>query len=98
MKSQRNEGLEPPGLVLQLAQADQVVDAMPRLFDVAVKHRRIRLESQLVGFAVDAEPGFGVGLVLANLVADVGVEYFRAAAGQAAQASFFELGENLLGG
>ena len=86
MERQRNERLEAAGLVLQLAQPDQVVDAVLRPLDVAVEHRRVRPQPEFVGLAVDAEPGLGVGLVLADLVADFGMKDLRPAAGQAAQA------------
>ena len=48
-----------------------------------------------MGLAVDAQPLGRVGLVLADLVADVGMEDLSAAAGQAAEAGFFELGEQV---
>ena len=95
VEGQRDERLEAARLVLQLAQPDQVVDAVPRLLDVAVEHGRVGAQAQLVGLAVDAEPVVGVGLVLADLVAHLGVEDLRPAAGQAAQAGLLELGEQV---
>ncbi|HEY1375965.1 MAG TPA: hypothetical protein VGF55_04190, partial [Gemmataceae bacterium] len=62
MEGQRDECLETAGLVLQLAQPDQVVDAVVRLLDVAVEHGGVGAQPQLVGLAVDAQPGGGVGL------------------------------------
>ena len=95
MERQRDERLEAAGLVLQLAQPDQVVDAVPRLLDVAVEHGRVGAQAELVGLAVDADPVVGVGLVLADLVAHLGMEDLRAAAGQAAQAGVLELGQQV---
>ena len=93
MEGQGNESLEAAGLVLQGAQAAEVIDAVARLFDVAVKHRRIGAQAELVGLTVNANPGLAVGLVLADLVAHFGMKDLSPAAGQAAQARFLELGE-----
>ena len=86
VERERDESLEAAGVVLKFAEADQVVDAVVRLFDVAVEHRAVGAEAELVGRAVDFEPAAGVGFVFADLVADFGVEDFRAAAGEAAEA------------
>ena len=86
MEGQRDEGLEAAGLVLQLAQADQVVDPMIGVFQMAVEHRGVRAQAQPMGRAVDVDPAAGVGLVLADLVAHLGMENLGPAAGQAAQA------------
>ena len=56
------------------------------VLDVAVEHRGVGSQAELVGRAVDVEPAAGVGLVLADLVADLGMEDLGPAAGQAAQA------------
>ena len=61
--------------------------------DVAVEHRGVGAQAQLVRLAVDAEPFVGVGLVFANLVAHLGMEDLGAAAGQAAEARVLELGQ-----
>ena len=47
-----------------------------------------------VGRAVDVEPAAGVGLVLADLVADLGMEDLGPAAGQAAQAGVDQVLQN----
>ena len=86
MEGQRDERLEAAGLVLQLAQPHQMIDAMERVFDVAVEHRGVGAQPEFVGRAVDVEPAAGVGLVLADLVADLGMKDLGPAAGQAAQA------------
>ena len=95
MERQRDERLEAAGFVLQLAEPDQVVDAVVRLLDVAVEHRAVRAQAELVGRAVDFEPAAGVGLVLADLVADFGMEDLGPAAGQAAEAGFDHVFEHL---
>ncbi len=98
VERQRNERLEAARFVLQLAEADEVVDAVVGLLDVAVEHRAVGAEAQLVGRAVDFEPAAGVGLVFADLVADLGMEDFGAAAGQAAEAGFDHVFEHLADG
>ena len=95
MKRQRDERLKAARLVLQLAQPAEVIDAVPGLLDVAVEHRGVGAQAELVRLAVDAEPLGGVGLVLADLIADFGMKNLRAAAGQTAQARVLELGEKV---
>ena len=58
---------------------------MPRLLDVTVEHGGVGAQAQGVRFAMDVEPVARVGLVLADLVADLGMENFRSAPRQAAQ-------------
>ncbi len=58
---------------------------------------QLDLQAELVGRAVDFEPAAGVGLVLADLVADFGMENLRPAAGQAAEAGFDHVLEHLSG-
>src|SRR5439155_12554861 len=95
MEGQRDECLEAAGFVLQLAKPNQVINAVPGLLDVAIKHGGVRAQTELVSFAMDANPGAGVGFVLANLVADFRMEDFSAAARQAPQACLFEFSENV---
>ena len=52
------------------------------LLDVAVEHGGVGAQAEFVGLAVDAQPGVGVGLVLADLVAHLGMENLGPAAGQ----------------
>ena len=86
MESQRNERLETARLVLQLAQPAQVIDPVPRLFDVPVQHRRVGPQPELVGFAMNVQPVLRVGLVLADPVADFGMKNLGPAAGHAPKA------------
>ena len=82
MKRQRDEGLEAVRLVLQCAQLQQVVDAVFVIFDVAVQHRGIRFQADLVRGARRVEPLVAVNLVIADDVADAVGKDLRAAAGQ----------------
>ena len=86
MERQRHERLKATGFILQLAQPQQVVDAVVIVLDVAVEHRAVRAQAQFMGGAMDVEPFRGVGLVLANPVAHLRMKNLRAAARQAAQA------------
>src|SRR5947209_1837934 len=95
MKGERDEGLKAAGLILQLAQPNQVIDAMPGLLDVTVEHGGVGAQAELMSLAMDANPGVGIGFVLADLVADFGMENFGAAARQAAQPGFLELGQDV---
>ena len=94
VECQRDEGLEAAGFILQLAQADQVVDAVVRLVDMAVEHGGVGVQAKAVGSSMDVEPAFGRGLGPADLLADFGMEDLGAAAGQAAQAGLDQLFEH----
>ena len=71
---------------------------MPCFLDVAIEHRRVRAQAELVSFAVNANPGIGVGFVLANLVADFGMENLCAAARQTAEPGRFEFKQQIASG
>src|SRR5436190_22586306 len=62
---------------------------------MSVEHGGVRPQAESVSLAVNAQPAIGVGLVLADEVADFGMEDFRPAAGKAAEAGFLEFGENV---
>ena len=96
MERQRDEGLEPAGLVLKLAEPDQVVDPVLGAVDVAVKHGGVGVKAEPVGGPVDVEPAFGRGLGAADLLADFGMEDLGTAAGQAAEPGVDQLLEHLL--
>ena len=89
---------KPAGLVLKLAQADQVIDPVQGLVDVAIEHGRVRMQPQPVGRAVDVEPLLGRGLGAADLLANLGMEDLGSAARQTAQPGVNQLPEDLLGG
>ena len=84
---------KPPVSSCSSRSRHQVIDAVLGVFDVAVEHGGVGAQAEFVGLAVDAQPGVGVGLVLADLVADLGMKDLGPAAGQAAQAGVLELGQ-----
>ena len=84
VERQGNERLEATGLVLKFSQSDEMVDAMLRRLDMAVEHGGVGLDAEPMGRAVDFEPGFGIGLGGADLLAHFGSEDLGAAAGQTA--------------
>src|SRR5271157_4908663 len=98
MEGQGDERLEPPRLVLKLTQADQVIDPVQGLVDMAVEHGRVRMQPQPVGRAVDVEPLLGRGLGAADLLANLGMEDLGSATRQTAQPGVNQLPEDLLGG
>ena len=81
VKRERNQPREASGLVLQLAQTDQVVHTVLGGLDVPVEHRRVRADSLEMALAGDLEPPLARDLVPADHVADALLEYLRAAAG-----------------
>ena len=95
VERQRDERLEAARLVLQFAQADQVVDAVLGASRCGRRASSRWSQAQFVRLAVDPHHSRGVGLVLADLVAHVRVEDLRAAARQAAQAGVLDLGQDL---
>ena len=64
--------LNPSGLVLQIAQAHQVIDLVLGLLDVAVEHRAVGVDPHLMRRAVYLEPLVGVELAVADDLADFG--------------------------
>ena len=82
VERQRDVGHEAVRLVLQLAQPHQVIDAVFVVLDVAVEHRAVRAQPQLVRDARGLDPLVAVDLVVADDAADALVEDLRAAAGQ----------------
>ena len=71
VERQRDKGLEPAGLGLKLAQADQVVDAVVRLVDMAVEHGRVRMQAESVRRAMNIQPALSRGLRAADLLANL---------------------------
>ena len=82
MESQRDEGLEAAGFILQAAQLEQVIDAVFVVFDVAIEHGRVGFQTDLVGELRGLEPLVAVDFVIADDVADAVGENLGAAAGQ----------------
>ena len=77
---------KPSRLVLQRAQAQQVIDAVLERLDVAVEHRRVGAHARRVRDAVHLEVLVGGRLVVRDARAHLGVEDLGAAAGQAVEA------------
>src|SRR5205823_3340364 len=98
MKSKWDKGLKSARLVLKFTQPAEMVDSMPRVFDMAVEHGGIGAQPELVGFAMNPNPGVAVGLVLANLVTHIRVKNLGAASRQTSQPSLFEFRQNIAGG
>ena len=64
------------------------------VLQVPIEHRGIGAQAELMGRAMDLDPAAGVGLVLADLIADFGMKDLGAAAWQAPQACIAQLGEH----
>ncbi len=69
MEGQRNECLEPAGLVLQRARAEHVVDPFLVRFDVPVQHRHVRSHPKPVRETMNRKVPIGVRLVVGDLAA-----------------------------
>src|SRR5512144_1503751 len=96
VEGERDEDLEPARLVLQLAEAPHVLDPLVEPLDVAVEHRRVRLDPEAVGGPVDLEPLLRGRLVVADLPAHARREDLRAAARHRHHPGRLELAEDLL--
>ena len=96
MERERDEGEEAVGLVLLLAQAQQVVDALLVGLDVAVEHRALRRDPHLVRGVVDVEPLVGMLLARRDQVAHAVGEDLGAAAGHRVEAGVLQLAQHLL--
>ncbi len=95
VEGQGDEGLEAARFVLEFAQPDQMVDAVIWFFEVAVQHRTVGAQSQLVCRAVDLQPVSRVGFVFTNFVTDFRMKYLCPPTGHAPQAGLDHVGQNL---
>jgi hypothetical protein len=87
----RNERREPPGLVLHVTQAEQVLQPFVRRFHRSVHHRRRRPQPGAVCVSHDVEPFVRARLAVAvQDLADAIDEDLGAAAGDAIEAHFNE--------
>ena len=59
---------------------------MVGILNVAVEHRTVGLQSEVVGLAMYIQPLCRVGFVFADLIANFGMEYLGSASGHAAKA------------
>jgi len=79
-ESKGNEPGKTAGLVLQLAQLAQMIDALGQRFNVSVEHGARAAAAHLMPRPMDVEPFLGGFFPAANLVPHSGIENFRAAA------------------
>ena len=86
VERERDEREEAAGLVLQVAQAEQVVDPLLVGLDVAVEHRAVRRDAEAVRRAVRLEPDVRMLLAGRDQPAHAVGEDLGAAAGQRAEA------------
>ena len=90
---QRHQLGEAAGVLLQVADAQQVARPMHRPVDMAEHDRRRRAQADAVRGAHDLEPLVGRDLVGAEDVAHLVVEHLGRGAGQAAEAGVAQLGQ-----
>ena len=96
MEGQRDEGLEAAGLVLQLAQAQHVVDAVLVVLHVAVEHRRVGAQPDAVRRTRRLQPLRPVDLVVADDVPHAVGKYLRPAPRQRIHARRLQPQQRLL--
>src|ERR1700726_727411 len=77
---------ETAGLILQLAQLAQVIDALSESFDMSVEHGASAAAPHGVPGGMDIEPFRGSLLTATNFISHRGIENFRAAAGHGSEA------------
>ena len=80
MERQRDEGDEAVGIVLQLAQLDQVIDAVLFIFNVTVEHGAVGMQAEFVSDPRGLQPFGAVDFVIADDAPHALAEDFRAAA------------------
>src|SRR5712692_4094196 len=90
VEGQRDEGDEAAGLVLELAQQQQVLDTLLFCFDVAVEHGGVRAQADLMRRARNVQPLLAGNLVVADYFAHPRIEDFGAAAGQRVHTGLFQ--------
>ena len=83
--AQGDESLEAAGVILQFPQPQQVIDPVLVLLDVPIEHGGVGVQPQVMSSAMDGKPGVGIGLLGADLPADVRVEDLGPAAGHRIQ-------------
>jgi len=98
VKGQRDEGLEAAGFVLDLAQLEEMVDAVFVVLDVAIEHGGIGAEAVFMGQARGVEPLAAVDLVIADDRAHAGGEDFGAAAGHGIDSRFAHADQGFVDG
>ena len=95
VERQRDEPREAAGLVLEGAQAQQVVHAVFGGLDGAVEDRSVRSDTEEVALPRDLEPALARDLVLADHVADPLLENLGAAARAGVHAGVLQLADGV---
>src|SRR5713226_533750 len=81
MKSKRDKRHKAMRLVLQLAQLDEVIDALFFRFHVPVEHRRVGTQPDFMRLPRNIEPHLPADFVIADNPAHARMKNFRASAG-----------------
>src|SRR2546423_6287374 len=95
MKSQRDESDESARLILQVAEAQQVIDALLLGFHVTIQHSGVGAQPDLVSLARDVQPHLSADFVVADDFAHPRMKNLRASAGQRIHAGLFELEQSV---
>ena len=98
MKRQWDERLEAAGFILHGAQFHQVIDAVLIVLHMAVEHRSVRSESDLMRQPRGVQPLIAVDLVVTNNVAHAVGKNLSPAAGQRIDTRIFQLPQRLRDG
>src|SRR5437867_12238229 len=94
MERQRDKTIESAGLILQLAQSNQVIHAFFQGLDMTVKHRRIRADTHVMNGPRHFQPSRSGNLVARNQRPRTLGKDFGAAARTASQPRFAQLLDN----
>ena len=76
-----DEAVEPPRLILEVADPHHMIDPVAPLFDMAKKHRHVGFHPPLVPFAVDFQPLLRIDFPFADKIAHPFVENLGTSAG-----------------
>src|SRR5206468_9463670 len=81
LEGPRDERRETAGLFLQLVDTLEVIGAMDKVLTDAEHHCRRGAHAKLMRRAVNGDPVLGQALQTGDAMADLVIQYFRAAAG-----------------
>ena len=90
MVGKRDVGEEPSRLVLEVTQHRQVRDTICVRLHVAVEHRTIRTDAELVCLTMDGNPLFTRQFLVSDCGTDAGAEHLGATAGHRVEPRFPE--------
>ena len=82
MKCERNKRDEAVRFILCVSKLEQMVHALFGCLNVAIEHRRVRTQPDLVRGSRDLQPHLAAYLVIANHLAYARMKNLRSAAGQ----------------